>query len=79
MWERMNVIFNHLPKKSDVDMILFTASECVEEYNVDQNIQYAWEPYVKSILKISTPGNHETMLEEPSIESLASKLDEYVS
>lgn len=63
IWQRMELLLHYKPTPTLVSVLLFIATETVQEYTVNGRDHYAWEMLVDSVVKVFVPGNHETLLD----------------
>ena len=78
IWHRMHLLCNYQPKPTNIQMVLFKASDLQPEYQeVDHPFNH-WDSYAEHINLEFVPGDHESMLKSPHVLKLAEKLNEYL-
>ncbi len=76
-WERMLLLLNYSVPTIHQKLILFKAAELLPEYKRINNAYNHWVQFSnkKNIELYITPGNHETILAEPHVMTLANTLN----
>lgn len=77
--ERLHMLQNHTHKKIMAPVSLFKAQEILKEYQTLDCKDNHWSKYLALPLKVITiPGDHNTMLEKPNVQTLAHELEQCI-
>lgn len=78
-WHRSQMHRQYVPQCVDTKLTLFKANEVLSIFQPIENSLNHWENYSTHHIEIiSVPGDHETMFQEPNVQSLSKKLCELI-
>jgi phthiocerol/phenolphthiocerol synthesis type-I polyketide synthase E len=73
----IKMIIAYKPKKADIKLTLFKAQDFENFFDSSRDDSNGWKDLTNfDIDRYSIPGNHDSMLEEPNVQTLAEKINE---
>ena len=79
-WQRSQLNRTYIPPKLPIKLHLFKASDLLPIFKTMEDPYNHWRGYSSQAIEvIQTPGNHETMFQEPNVQYLAKTLSEHLN
>lgn len=77
-WERMLLMFNYIPPKTDLSLVLFKAVDILPEYASIDEYSNNWQYLIKNQMDIHLiEGDHKTLLDYPGVETISTIINNY--
>jgi thioesterase domain-containing protein len=74
-WQRMQLLFNYKTTDNNDKLLLFKSEELLPWFRQIETTLNYWDQYTANPVELyMVPGNHETMFQEPHIQTLAAKM-----
>lgn len=83
LWEsllhkRLNMMLDYTYKNIQSEIILFKARDLLPEYKIIEAPDNHWSQYAFCLSTMTIPGDHNTMMQEPYVATLAAEMSKYL-
>ncbi len=76
---RVNLLYGYKPPKTDMKLTLFKAEDVMPDWQSFQHDKNYWDRYTNlDVDSHIISGDHDTLLQEPNVQVLAQKINEYL-